>query len=213
MRLISRDCKRPTPTGVSVTHTLLLLSYRMSLRPGRRTSSCTIFVVFAPHWAAASLVTFLLPQTQSTTHRHHHCTTLLFAGVDTTSPIILQQLPYCSSVSSSLLPPHPCLWLVVVFLADGVGHRRHCHQRFCRLLILPSPSPASPLPLFIVVLPPEALPPPMASSLSATAAEASSVDAVVVIGHRRHHHHHRRHHRHRRFRCHRRRGPSAANFS
>jgi hypothetical protein len=153
----------------------------MSLRPGRRTSSCAIFVVFAPHWAAASLVTFLPHQMQSMTHRHHHHTTLLFAGVHATLPILLQQLPYCSSVSSLLLSPHPCLWLVIVFGADGVRHRQHCHRRFCCLLILWWPSPASPLPFFIVVLPPEASPPPMASSLSPTAAEASSVDAVVVI--------------------------------
>ena len=48
--------------------------HRMSIHPGRHTSSCAIFVVFAPRWAAASLVTFLLHQTQSTMHRCHHCT-------------------------------------------------------------------------------------------------------------------------------------------
>ena len=48
--------------------------HRMSIHPGRRTSSRAIFVVFAPRWAAASLVTFLLHQTQSTAHRRHHRT-------------------------------------------------------------------------------------------------------------------------------------------
>ena len=60
----------PHPCCQSVVH----CCHRMSLRPGRRTYSCTIFAVLAPCWVAALLVTFLLHQTQSTTHCCHHCT-------------------------------------------------------------------------------------------------------------------------------------------
>jgi len=48
--------------------------HRMSIHPGRHTSSRAILVVFAPRWVAASLVTFLLHQIQSTTHCRHHRT-------------------------------------------------------------------------------------------------------------------------------------------
>ena len=81
---------------------------RASLRPAKCTSSCAIFVVFAPCWKAASSAAFILHQMQITSSPHssssNRCCTL----------------PLCCL---HCCLPTPCLWLVVVWWADGVGHR------------------------------------------------------------------------------------------
>ncbi len=57
----------------SVVNLLFCCCY-MPFCPGRCTSSCAVFVVFAPLWVVASLVAFLFHQMQNTMHICHHRT-------------------------------------------------------------------------------------------------------------------------------------------
>jgi len=98
-----------------------------------RTSSRTIFVVFAP--PLGGIVGGVSPppiakQDASLSSLHP----LLFARAATTLPVILQQLSQSSFLLSLLLPPYPLfLWLIFVCRADGVWHLQCC---YCVLIVI-----------------------------------------------------------------------------
>ena len=122
--------------------------HRTCLCLGRCTLSHTIFVIFAPRWAAALLAAFLLRRTQSTTHPCHHCTPPplcrsrrhLFRH-QTTAAVLLLFVVFVAT-SPPLLMAGCCVlggwnWTSLTLSSTFSFHR---------LLILLLPSPASPPP-------------------------------------------------------------------
>ena len=174
----------------SCNHLILLCCWsivhccrRAPLGPGRHTLSCVIFVIFAPCWAAAFLVVFLLYWMQSTMHCHHHRTPppLCRSQHHLTSHPLTAVILFLFVVFVAASSPPANGWLLCVgqtrldivnlVIASWLSRHHHHSHPYCSL---------------IVVFTPVALPPPialllslllMALLLSTTAANVNSFEA------------------------------------